>query len=98
MELVIQILDEDIQQGQRCTSYKCPLACAIRRVCPLSRLITVHVSEFVVFLEKEKITFNIPSEVQDKVAHYDATGEMKKFGFRATVLKLESLVQDFFNV
>ena len=97
MELVIQILKEDIQKGQRCTSYKCPLACAVRRICLLSKFVTVHVNEFVVFLEKEKITFCIPNEVQEIIALYDATGEMKEFTFRAVVLKLESLVQDFFN-
>ncbi len=80
-EVWIDVTADDVRQGERCHSYRCPLGRAINRALPGSdALINAHLAT-VSIGPADRRMLRLPGEAARAVVRYDETGEMRPFGF-----------------
>lgn len=83
----IIVTDDDIENGQRCRSVKCPIALAAARCFP-DKVVTVGPSDLTVckdidsaWNDPTNIKYKLPDEARAAVARFDDNGTMKPFEF-----------------
>jgi len=85
-QFVLEITQDDINEGERGSPTRCPVAKAMRRLMgPFHGTPEVkNRSVSVRALYLGRVRFWLPFAVIDKIAHYDLGGEMRPFSFPLT--------------
>ncbi len=77
----IDVTAEDVRDGERCQSQRCPIALAIERALPnADALVNAHLATVSVGPTDRRM-LRLPVEAARAVVKYDETGEMRPFGF-----------------
>lgn len=78
---VIEVIDEDIQNGERASSLYCPIALASQRAIGTS----VYANGYgLSMVRSNKLLYTISQNARNKMRIFDRSGRMKPFRFVAT--------------
>ncbi len=78
---IINVTQEDIDNGLRTSSCKCPIARAAKREFGLPALISPSFSLFLL-KDYENILFSLPSSARDFINDFDGERPVKPFSFQ----------------
>lgn len=85
--MLVVLSQEDIDEGRRGDSYRCPIALATTRTLRKNTMVTASGIDYV---GPSHVRYTFSKSTREKLHRYDRTGKMQPFRFRIQLQKLWS--------